>query len=42
MKYSIFEVDGGLVGGASLEPDSFISIITKANEIFKNSIKDVD
>ena len=40
--FNIHEVDGGLVGGASLEPDSFISIITKANEIFKNSIEDVD
>tara|TARA_Y100001954_G_scaffold130903_1_gene139934 strand:- start:658 stop:1407 length:750 start_codon:yes stop_codon:yes gene_type:complete len=40
--FNIHEVDGGLIGGASLLPDTFISIITKANEIFKNSIKDVD
>ena len=40
--FNIHEVDGGLIGGASLLPDTFISIITKANEIYNNNINDVD
>ena len=36
--FNIHEVDGGLIGGASLEPDSFISIITFSCIVFISSL----